>query len=320
MVDGWEGLLERQAGVVTRQQLLDHGMTRVELARAVRRGELVRVHPRVYVTHNGPLSWLERAWAAVLWAEPAGLCGTSALRAFHQRALDARDQDPIHVLVGRERRLVAPPGVVLHRSGHAGQRIQTNLGPPRVRYEHTVLDLAESATDDLSAIAGLADACGSRRTTSARLAEALGSRPRARRRSWLTAVLADISAGTCSVLEHGYLVDVEQAHGLPVGRRQAPSPLGGRSMWRDVHYEEWGLLVELDGRLGHTAVEDRDRDLDRDLDASVVEELTTVRLGYGQVFDRACRTARQVAALLRRLGWPGAVRACPKCGASDQPG
>ena len=45
--------------------------------------------------------------------------------------------------------------------------------PARVRYEHTVLDLAESAGDDLAAIAALADACGSRRTTAARLAEVL---------------------------------------------------------------------------------------------------------------------------------------------------
>jgi len=253
-------------------------MSAVAFARAVRRGDFVRVHPRVYVGHNGPLSWLERAWAAVLWAEPAGLWGTSALRAFHRRDLTARDADPIHVLAGRARHLVAPPGVVVHRSVHATQRVQANLCPPRVRNDDTVVDLAESASDDLSAVA----------------------------------------EGTCSVLEHGYLTMVERPHGLPVGRRQVSARRAGRAMWRDVQYEDWGCLVELDGRLGHTAAQDRDRDLDRDLDAAVTQELTTLRLGYGQVFGAGCRTAAKVAAVLNRRGWPGSVLRCPECGAQDQ--
>jgi hypothetical protein len=317
-MDYWATMALRQAGVVTRQQALSHGMSPVEFARMVRRGALIRIHSRVYVRHNGPLSWIERAWAAVLWAEPAGLCGPSALRAFHQRDLTARDAEPIHLLVGRDRRLRAPAGIVLHRSAHATRRIQDNLSPPRVRYEHTVLDLAESAADDLSAVATLADACGSRRTTASRLATTLESRPWAHRRRWLTAILADVAQGTCSVLEHGYLTLVERPHGLPPGRRQASAQFPGRSMWRDVAYEDWSFLVELDGRLGHTTAGDRDHDLDRDLDAAAFQELTTVRLGYGQVFRSGCRTAVMVAAVLNRLGWPGSVTSCPECGAEDQ--
>jgi len=310
-------VLDRQAGVVSRSQALAH-LSPVELARAVRRGELVRVHPRVYVVHNGPLSWIERAWAAVLWAEPAALCGLSALRAAHQRDLTARDEEPVHLMVARGRHLVVPPGVVVHRSAHIQQRLQDNLCPPRVRYEHTVLDLAEAATRDLDAIAVLADACGSRRTTATRLADALAERPWARRRGWLAAVLDDVSKGTSSVLEHGYLTRVERAHGLPEGRRQSAARKAGRSMWRDVVYEEWGFLVELDGRLGHTSSQDRDNDLDRDLDAMVAEERPTARLGYRQVFGSGCRTAVQLAAVLNRLGWPGSATPCPECGAQDE--
>jgi Transcriptional regulator, AbiEi antitoxin len=316
-VDDWAQLLERQAGVVTRQQVLAHGVSVVELARRVRRGELVRVHRGVYVRHNGPLSWLERAWAAVLWAEPAGLWGPSALRAFHQRELNARDEEPIHLLVDRDRRLVAPPGVVLHRRALAAERIQGNLSPPRARYEDAVLDLAEAAGDDISAVGILADACGSRRTNAARLAETLTSRPWVHRRAWLAQVLEDVARGTCSVLEYGYLTRVERPHGLPDGHRQVSGRQGGRTMWRDVLYE-LGLVVELDGRIGHSSVKDRARDLDRDLDAAVHDELRTVRLGYAQVFDEGCRTAVRIGALLNRLGWPGAVQACPKCGARDE--
>jgi hypothetical protein len=311
-------LLDMQSGVAARRQLLESGMTSVELARSLRRGELVRVHPRVFVVHNGPLSWLERAWAAVLWAEPAGLCGTSALRASHQSDLTVRDGDPIHLMVDRGRRLVAPRGVVLHRSAHFADRVQLHLGPPRVRYEHTVLDLAEEACRGIDAVAVLADACGSRRTTAGRLTGALARRPWAHRRAWIGTLLVDISSGTCSVLEHGYLTRVERPHGVPRGSRQFAARMAARSMWRDVLHEEWGFLVELDGRLGHTAQQDRDWDLERDLDAVVHEDRPTVRLGYRQVFATGCRTSLKLARVLNRLGWPGVHRPCPKCGVQDQ--
>ena len=73
-------------------------------------------------------------------------------------------------------------------------------------------------------------------------------------------------------------------------------------------------LVELDGRLFHDTARQRDADLERDLDAAV-EGMGTVRLGWGQVFDRACDTAGKVAALHRARGWTGSARRCgPDCG------
>ena len=309
-----ERLQESQSGVVTRRQLLDRGATRTSVARSLRRGEVIPVHPGVYIAHNGPLSWLERAWAAVLWAAPAALCLESAQRLFEGRGLDQRDKEVIHLAVPRDRHLQQPPGIRIHRTAHFGVRVQDHLSPPRVRYDDTVLDLAERARDDLAAISVLAAACGSRRTTASRLLESLERRPRIHRRHWLEAILRDVMTGTCSVLEHGYLDRVERPHGLPAGRRQAPGIQDGRRMWQDVRYEEWGLRVELDGTLGHAATEDRDRDLERDLDAAVGHDETTLRLGYGQVFARGCRTATKVGLVLNRLGWPGEVHPCPKCG------
>ncbi|WP_075052015.1 hypothetical protein [Gordonia malaquae] len=43
---------------------------------------------------------------------------------------------------------------------------------------------------------------------------------------------------------------VERAHGLPAPLRQAPTGVG-RPGFRDLDYPEWGVVVELDGRLGH---------------------------------------------------------------------
>ena len=59
-----------------------------------------------------------------------------------------------------------------------------------------------------------------------------------------------------------YLRDVERAHGLSaVFRRQQPSRI--HRAVRDVWYSDFGVVVELDGRLGHTEL-GRFRDMNRD--------------------------------------------------------
>lgn len=55
-------LLWCQDGVVSRQQVLDCGFELHDLQRMLRRQELVRVHPgvfvhHIFVHHNGPLAW-----------------------------------------------------------------------------------------------------------------------------------------------------------------------------------------------------------------------------------------------------------------------
>jgi hypothetical protein len=306
--------LSDQDGVISRRQLLACGLTPAAIERLVRRRELTRVHPGVYVEHTGPLTWQQRAWAAVLFSWPAALSHDSALRAAEGPGRRDREVQLIHVAVHRDRHLIEPPGVRVHRMCDLAGRAQWNLGPPRIRYEHAVLDVAAEALTDIDAIAELANACGSRRSTAARILGVLTERPRQGRRDWLTDVLTDVAGGTCSVLEHGYLTQVERPHALPTSRRQSSHRHAGTLAFRDVEYADAGLVVELDSRLFHDSTTQRDRDLDRDLDAAAWEGAVTLRLSWGQVFDRPCRTAAQVARVLQRRGWPGAPTQCPKCG------
>lgn len=307
-------ILGQQGGVIARRQVLACGEKPHDIRRKVRRHEWASVHPGVYVTHTGALTWHQRAWAAVLASGPdAALCLDSALRAHEAKAVAlVDDHGPIHIAVARHRNLDAPQGVRVLRMADLHGRVQWNLSPPRTRYDDTVLDLAARGTA-LTSVARLADACGSRRTTAARLRDRLDSRPRIAQRTWLRSVLSDVAEGTCSVLEHGYLDLVERAHGLPVGRRQAPRAGSTGRVYRDVDYAGLGLVVELDGRLFHTSTADRDRDLDRDLDAAAARVALTVRLGFGQVYERPCVTAAKVAAVMQRLGWSGSPVACPDC-------
>lgn len=311
-------LLSDQDGVISRRQVLGTGLSASHIVRVLRRREWAQVYPGVYVDHTGSLSWQQRAWSGVLFSWPAALSHESAVRAGDGPGRRHREDSTIHVAIDRQRRLVAPDGIVLHRMSKFDGRVRWNLGPPRIRFDDAVLDVAADARTDLDAIAVLADACGARRTTARRLLVTLEDRGRIARRDWLESVLTDVAEGTCSVLEHGYLTRVEQPHGLPGGRRQGNDVTCSGSVYRDVEYDGVALIVELDGRLFHESSRARDRDLERDLDAAADRE--TIRLGFAQVFDRGCSTARKIGTVLQRRGWDGAPTRCHQCGTSDPPG
>jgi hypothetical protein len=308
-VDDARELLDLQSGVVSRRQALTAGLTPSDVRRLLRRRTWVTIHPGVYVDHTGEPTWLQRAWAAVLLAWPAALCHESALRVADGPGRTA--DGPVHVAIDRHRKISAPSGVVIHRVADLERRVRWNLGPPRYRYEEAALDVAASAASELAAIGTLAAAVQSRRTTARRMLETLEQRERTTRRRWMIGVLADVADGACSVLEHGYATRVERAHGLPRATRQVRATTTLGVVYRDAVSEN--VVIELDGRLFHDTAAQRDRDLDRDLDAAVAGH-TSVRIGYGQVFDRPCLTAARIAVLLTQRGWTGRPSACgPDC-------
>lgn len=304
-------VLGDQSGVISRRQVLGLGFLQHDIDRWVRRRDLTPIHPGVYVDHTGEPTWQQRAWAAVLMFWPAALGGASALRAAEGPG-STRRPSPLEVAVAEERRVTAREGVSVVRTPHLEARAQWHLGPPRIRYEEAALDVAARSATDFDALGELSRAVQGRRTTAGRLLTALEGRQRIPRRRWIGGVLGDVAEGACSVLEHGYLHRVERLHGLAPARRQVRDRIGAGVIYRDVEYHV-GLVAELDGRLFHDTTTQRDADLDRDL-VTAVGGKDSVRLSYGQVFDRACWTAGQMNLLLRARGWDGKARACsPTC-------
>lgn len=256
----------------------------------------------------GTPSWQQRAWGAVLLAqvqasdlhgESAALTGRSALLA----AEGGAGPGPIEVVVADERRITARTGIVVVRSTALLETVRWHVGPPRVPYDRALLEVASRRRRTVDVVGTLAGGIGSRRTTAHRLLACAETVPRLSRRALVTAVLRDLADGTCSALEHGYLTRVERPHALPVARRQVRARTRAGAAFRDADYD--GLVVELDGRAWHDSVDRRDADADRDLVTASAGRLT-VRLTWGQVFDRPCWTAGHVARLLgaspRRCG------------------
>ena len=174
-------------------------------------------------------------------------------------------------------------------------------------------EVTQSAGSIDEAVGWLARACGGRHTTPGRLRAVLVRRRHLRWRAELFAALTDVRAGCHSVLERRYLTRVERAHGLPAaGRQTSTQPVGRRRRYDDVRYRRWRLVVELDGRVAHPE-ETRGRDRRRDND-TVVSGDAVLRFGWGDVTERPCLVARDVATVLRRGGWGGRLRSCsPGC-------
>jgi very-short-patch-repair endonuclease len=298
----WEETAAAQAGILTRRQAREGGLTDEAIEARLTSERWQRVHSGVVATFSGPLSRPAQLWAAVLVAGPgAALSHETAAELF---GLLPEPQPVIHVSVPAARRVARRPGMVVHRTRLPATTRHPVLLPPRTRVEETVVDLTQSCASLDAAIGWLIKAIASRLTTGPRLLATLTSRHRLRWRGPLTEALADVSAGCHSMLELRYLRSVERAHGLPQGRRQHR-----RSGWfDDVDYGEYGVSVELDGRVAH-AHEQRFRDYQRD-NAAVLSGSRVLRYGYADVAHRPCDVALQVAAVLRSGGWRGQPRSC----------
>ena len=293
-------LRRRQSGVIARRQLVEGGADDADIRRWVRRRELSRVHPGVYVDHTGELSWLSRAWAAVLLHWPAVLCDRSVVEP---------GSGLVHVAVARERSPGSGRGIRVHRLADLDARAQWQLSPPRLRLEDALIGVASGARVRHHALALLVDACRRRVTTAQRLVAELERHPRAAHRAWLSAVLAEAVVGVHPMLESTYLRRVERAHALPKAERQSREVTPDGVVYRDAVYREQRLVVELDGRLGHELSHDRWDDQDRDL-LGAGDDLLTLRLGWRHCESTPCRTALRLARVLRARGWRGRPRPC----------
>lgn len=298
-------LAERQQGVVVSEQLAGHGLSRRAAERLVNQGQWQRLERSVYLTRPGEPEWTAWAWAGVLLGgDRARLGGTAA--GFVHGLVEAEPR-PITVLVPGHQVNRSRPPWQFRREQEGLREARSPGSPPSTTLEDTVLDLCDDASVQ-QVVGWVTTAVQSRRTTPAALRRALRRRQRARHRRLLEELLVDVARGAESPLEVRYRRDVEKAHGLPEGQRQEISVSAYR---RDIVYQPYGLVVELDGRLGHTGM-GRFRDMWRD-NQTLLAGQPTLRYGTVDVAGSSCGVSVQVATLLHRLGWDGLETRCRLC-------
>lgn len=319
-------LVARQAGAVSRRQLIVGGLGRHTVERLTSRWR--PFGPGVYfVTHAHVAlepTWESRLWAGLLLGEggsalppEAGLPCVGGLAAAVQHRLVARageggpvdrrafcDSDDIDVYVPPARRVSPVAGYRFVRSVEPSRAAGAQGELTITGVDDTVLDLADLG-GPADAVDWVDRACQRRLTTPQRLMEALEARSRARHRARLRALLGDQVEGLTSQLERIYRDQVERPHGLPRARRQARD--GQQSL--DCDYD-W-LVVELDGRLGHVEA-GRWRDRRRD-NRHTVRGRPSLRYGWQECTLTPCEVAWEVGGMLRALGWPGRPTPCADC-------
>jgi hypothetical protein len=299
-------LAELQSGVICRSQVLAAGLSTDVIRARIEGGRWQRLHRGVYAFFSGAPDRQAMLWAAVLRAGPG-----SALSYQTAAELDGLLDKPgpvIHVTIPAARRATAIRGVVVHTRLNAERARHPARLPPRTRLEETVLDLTDGCGDVVAAMDWVSRALGRRLTTQDKLREAMTQRSQLRWRAEITRALSPDLAGIHSALEFRYFRDVERPHALPRGARQAPARQGGKSRYRDVLYEEYGLIVELDGRAAHPD-EGRWLDISRD-NAAAATGLITLRYGFRDLTRTPCLVAAQVSGVLRIRGWLAAPRRC----------
>ncbi len=297
------GLIEAQSGILTAEQALKLGLGYPGLRRLVDQGHWVRLENGLFDT-TPLLGGLEKsAWAAYLAAGEGSAVGGEAALQLH--GLD-RKVNQIEVWVPPDRQPTSLPGVRMRRDGLGRLSGRTGL-LSRIRAVDALVDVGQRLpTDHLVGL--LTDALRQRLTTVSAVAATVESRGRVRNRRRFELVLGDL-AGIESPLEFAYRRDVERAHDLPAPSRQVSVTRGTRS---DVYYEEYRLLIELDGRVGHNDGSGAFRDLKRD-NVHAALNLRTFRYGSVDVRGKPCEVAAQVAQALLDRGWAGPYRGCPRC-------
>ena len=299
-----------QAGAATRAQLLAWGLTEQEIRCQVRAHRWQPTVPGVLALFTGPLPDRTRLWVATLHAgDDALLSHETAAEAY---GVPGRPHDGrVHVLVGHDRKVVAPPWVRLHRTRlpQPGRAEMLEGLPPVTCIQDTILDLVDASRFPRQALHWVMASCQGGFVTPSALLSAMGRRRRVRHRQLVKDVCADISNGITTPLERRYARDVEKAHRLPEGRRQVRDQIGGRFAFRDVAYDGYGVFVELDGRLGHEGEGNAFRDRARD-NAGAERGRVTLRFGWTDVATAPCESAAQVTRVLQHRGWRGTPTRC----------
>ena len=297
----------RQDGVATTAQLESWGLSQELASRRAADGHWQRVFRGVFALQSGPLSWRQRARAALLYAGRDGALSHRSA-AFSRGVLPAPGAD-IHVTVPHVRTVRPQPGLVVHRS----RRMPWSGGAlPAVDEEEAVLGLVACAADDDELVGLVCDAVrgGVRPDV---LAWRAAQRPCLRHRALLREIVDAVGDGIESPLEHRYRRDVERAHGLPRAVAQQRERIDGRWIRADRVYAGLGVRAELDGQLAHP-FGTTDDDVWRDNAVLLTSADITLRYRWRHVVLTPCTVAMQVAAALRARGWRGTPRPCgPRC-------
>ncbi|WP_210503010.1 PDDEXK family nuclease [Nocardioides xinjiangensis] len=296
-----ERAASRQGGALSRSQLYAAGFTRAEVRANVRARRWQRVGRHVVVVHNGPLAEETVLWAAQLSGGPrARLDGASSLVA---SGLTGFTVERHRVSVPRGARVFRDELVDVRQTRRwRDDDLAPGPGPARTRTEVAAVRAALWARSDRQAALLLTMAVQQGVASAELVARALLRVKRDRRLALVTDVVTDLLGGVRSLAE----LDFARAcrdRGLPEPSRQAVRRGPDGRYYLDVLWEEWGVVVEVDG-IQHVLADHVVADALRHNDVTLVN-LTVLRLPVLGLRVAADEFFAQIERALVDAGWSG---------------
>jgi hypothetical protein len=304
MDDPWanlEEILRRQDSVLTTAQAIAT-IGRSAVRWRVSSGRWQRQGRGVLVAHSGPLSSGQLTWAGLLGCGPdAVLAGLAAAQLDGFRVPSQIRPGPVDVLLPSTRKRLGG-AVTVRRSQFLGEAdVHHSRLPRRTRLARSVVDAASWARCDDDARSLVASGLQQRLVRSGDILAVARRLHVFPRRRLIVATAHDASEGSHALGELDALA-MCRTYGLPLPARQARRP-GARGIvrWLDLHFEEYGLVVEIDG-LWHMEVTAWWADLRR-LNEHTLDGESLLRFPAFAVRDDPAEVARIIGAALRRRGW-----------------
>lgn len=240
-----EELAAAQADVVSRSQLYAVGLSRGEVRAELRARRWRAVGRHCICVHSGPLTNLGRHWAAVLEGGPrAFVDGASSLLL---AGLEHYEVDRIRVSV--------PRGARVRHRGTAVSIRQTRrwdpddleaTGLPRSRVPVAAIRASLWAASDRQAALLVTMVVQQRLATAQQLAEEMLRVRRDKRRAFLHSVLLDLLGGVQSLGELDVIRGCRD-RGIPAPDTQVLRRTGRGSIYLDLRWKRWKVVVEVDG-------------------------------------------------------------------------
>ncbi|EWT00348.1 hypothetical protein N865_16265 [Intrasporangium oryzae NRRL B-24470] len=234
-----------QGGVVSRAQLTALGITRHDIRSEVAGGRWRCPGRQTVAVHTGPLTSPSLCWTAIFetGVQIAALDGVTALQ---HAGLRGYVDDEIHLSAVHNHNTEPLSGVRIHKVIRrvAGELVEAGI--PRTRPEVAAVRAAHWAASDRQAALILLMAVQQRLTTPRRLAAAQRLVRGRTRRAFIRAVVRDIAFGVQSLGELDF-ARLCRACGIPEPSRQVVRQTPGGRIYLDVAWDEYDLVVEVDG-------------------------------------------------------------------------
>lgn len=235
---------EEQHGVVSRKQIRDTGLDRWHIRNQIDAGRWRRGGQRSLIVHQGDLPERGEWWRVLFEIGPsAALDGVTALKAAGLTGYE----DPICVSLPRGCSPRGyPDGVVIKITDRRGCNDIIGAGIPRVRPPVAAIRAALWAKTDRQAAFILVLAAQQRLTTGQAMQDALSGVLRDKRRGLIRRVILDIVDGVRAMGELDFAA-LCRRRGLPPPSRQVVRRAPNGRVYLDVYWDQWGLVVEIDG-------------------------------------------------------------------------